>query len=97
MPQCPVSVAAGRVLHVDLGWPEYQVAVEYDGRWPSDLTGDAPIGGSAEPEHLDRRRLNQLQAAGWIVVHATGARMGRAFPGLLSELREALRSRGWPG
>ena len=80
-------VAAGRVLQVDLGWEEYQVAVEYDGHWHAD----------PEQLHLDRRRLNELQAAGWIVVHATGARMGRAFPGLLSELREALRSRGWPG
>jgi hypothetical protein len=105
VPQCPVRVAAGRVLRVDLGWAEYQVAVEYDGRWPADpdrwpgdRTGERrPAGGSVELGQLDRRRLNQLQAAGWIVVHATGARMGRAFPGLMSELREALRTRGWPG
>jgi len=87
VPQCPVSVAAGRVLHVDLGWEQYRVAIEYDRPGPA----------GPEQSHLDRRRLNQLQAAGWIVLHATSARMGRAFPGLMSELREALRCRGWPG
>jgi hypothetical protein len=87
VPQCPVTVAAGLVVHVDLGWEEYRVAIEYDGQW------------HAEPDqlHLDRRRLNRLQAAGWIVLHATSVRMGRAFPGLTAEVRDALRSRGWSG
>jgi hypothetical protein len=87
VPQCPVTVASGVVLHLDLGWPEYRVGLEYDGLWHA----------SADQLNRDRRRLNQLAAAGWIVLHLTGERMRRDFTGLLRELREALRTRGWPG
>ncbi|MEJ3743546.1 DUF559 domain-containing protein [Actinomycetes bacterium KLBMP 9797] len=83
--QYPVVLDTGRVLHPDLAWPHYKVAVEYDGLWH----------GGAEQLHLDRRRLNQLQAAGWIVLHVTARRMRDDFPGVLREIEAALRSRGW--
>ena len=87
VPQHPVMVPSGRILHPDLAWPEYRVGLEYDGRWH----------GRAEQLHLDRQRLNQLTAAGWVILHATSARLANDFSGLLRELRTALRSRGWPG
>jgi hypothetical protein len=74
-------------LHPDLAWPEYQVAMEYDGQWHGD-PGQLP---------LDRRRLNLLVSAGWIVLHATNDQLRRGFRDVLTELRAALRSRGWPG
>jgi hypothetical protein len=84
-PQCPVTVASGVPLHLDLGWPDYRVGLEYDGQWHA----------SADQLHRDRRRLNLLLGAGWIVLHATSERLRRDFAGLTREIRTALYSRGW--
>ena len=81
----PVRLPIGLVLHPDLAWPQYRVAVEYDGRWHSD---------AAQP-HRDRRRLNQLVAAGWLVLHVTSRRLHGEFPAVLREVGDALVSRGW--
>ena len=59
--QFPITLRSGLVVHPDLAWPEYRVAVEYDGTWH-----DSP-----DQFHFDRRRLNQLVAEGWIVLHVT--------------------------
>jgi hypothetical protein len=82
--QFPVPVR-GRVLHPDLAWPRFRVAVEYDGEWH-----DNP-----NQFHFDRQRLNLLVAEGWIVLHVTSRRMRADLPGLLTEIRQALHSRGW--
>lgn len=88
VPQFPVILPSGLVLHPDAAWPAYKVAAEYDGVWHA----------SAEQLHLDRRRLNQLVTAGWIVLHATSQRVDRDFAGFVREVRAALISRGWrPG
>ncbi|MEH0933480.1 endonuclease domain-containing protein [Micromonospora sp. CPCC 205558] len=81
----PVRLPIGLVLHPDLAWPQYRVAVEYDGRWHSD---------AAQP-HRDRRRLNQLVAAGWLVLHVTSRRLHGEFPAVLREVGDALVGRGW--
>lgn len=86
VPQYPVAVRSGMVLHPDLAWPEYRVALEYDGAYHSET----------DRLHLDRRRLNQLADAGWLVLHATSRRLYRDFEGLLREVQRALRSRGAP-
>ncbi|RLQ06322.1 hypothetical protein EAD96_08635 [Micromonospora sp. BL1] len=83
--QYPVRVPTGLILHPDLAWPEFRVAVEYDGQWHSD----------ADRMHLDRRRLNQIVAAGWLVLHVTGRRLRKEFPTLVREIRAALVARGW--
>ncbi|WP_431942732.1 hypothetical protein [Micromonospora marina] len=83
--QYPVRVPTGLILHPDLAWPEFRVAVEYDGQWHSD----------ADRMHLDRRRLNQFVAAGWLVLHVTGRRLRKEFPALVREIRAALVARGW--
>lgn len=84
VPQYPVTVRSGRVLHPDLAWPEYRVALEYDGAHHAD----------PDQMRLDRQRLNAFTAAGWLVMHATARHLGSGFPGLVQEVREALRSRG---
>ncbi|MFC0030785.1 hypothetical protein ACFFMM_14780 [Micromonospora chaiyaphumensis] len=83
--QHPVRGPSGLVLHPDLAWPQFRVAVEYDGQW------------HADPDQLarDRYRLNQLVAAGWLVLHVTGRRLHREFPALVREIRAALVARGW--
>jgi very-short-patch-repair endonuclease len=62
--QVRVRDPEGRVVaKVDLGFPDERVAVEYDGAY------HAESGQFAK----DRRRLNALQAAGWVVVFVTAA------------------------
>ncbi|SCG77706.1 Transcriptional regulator, AbiEi antitoxin, Type IV TA system [Micromonospora echinaurantiaca] len=82
--QHPVRLPNGLVLHPDLAWPECRAAVEYDGHWHAD----------ADQLHADRRRLNQLVSAGWLVLHVTSRRLHRDFPGVLREVRSALAARG---
>ncbi|MEV0001258.1 hypothetical protein AB0H28_03085 [Micromonospora sp. NPDC050980] len=83
--QHPVRVSTGLVLHPDLAWPEFRVAVEYDAQSPAD----------PDRMHLDRRRLNQFVEAGWLVLHVTGRRLRQEFPALVREIRAALVARGW--
>lgn len=74
------------VARLDLAWPEFKVAVEYDGLWHND----------AEQFHRDRRRLNQILGNDWIVLHVTAKRLHEDFDGFLAEVRAALRSRRSP-
>ncbi|MEU1754636.1 hypothetical protein ABZ436_18475 [Micromonospora matsumotoense] len=83
--QHPVRLPSGLVLHPDLAWPEFRVSVEYDGHWHTD----------PDQLHRDRRRLNQLVAAGWIVLHVTSRRLKDDFPTVVREVREVLTQRGW--
>ena len=83
--QHPIQLPDGTVVHPDPAWPEYQVAVEYDGHWHAD----------PDQLHRDRSRLNRLVAAGWLVLHVTSRRPYRDLARVVREVREALRSRGW--
>jgi hypothetical protein len=49
------------IARLDFAWPEARVAVEYEGVW------------HAHNVAKDRRRLNELTAAGWTVVFVTAA------------------------
>ncbi|MEU6204576.1 hypothetical protein ABZ814_13425 [Micromonospora musae] len=85
-PQTQYVVAeAGRfIARLDLAWPDFKVAVEYDGLWHDD----------PEQFHRDRRRLNRLLGGDWIVLHLTARRLRDDFPGFVAEVRAALRARG---
>ena len=62
VPQYTVRDGEGRfVARVDLAFPELRVAVEYDGAWHAE----------GAQFRRDRRRLNALVAAGWVVLHLT--------------------------
>jgi hypothetical protein len=52
----------GFLARVDFAWPDAKVAVEYEGMWH---------GQSSQQVARDRRRLNDLTAAGWTVVFVT--------------------------
>jgi very-short-patch-repair endonuclease len=71
------------VARLDLAWPQFKVAVEYDGLWHDD----------PEQFQRDRRRLNRLLGGDWIVLHVTGKRLREDFDGFLAEVRAALRTR----
>lgn len=83
--QHPIPVASGLILHPDLAWPQFKVAVEYDGHWHAD----------PDRLHRDRQRLNLLAGAGWVVLHVTSRRLQYDFAGVLREVGSALRARGW--
>ncbi|MFG3687818.1 hypothetical protein [Micromonospora sp. NPDC047740] len=78
--QHPVRFDSGLVLHPDLAWPQFRVAVEYDGTWHAD----------ADQLHRDRQRLNQFVGGGWLVLHVTSHRLHRDFPAVVREVRAAL-------
>jgi hypothetical protein len=85
--QIPVVTAdGGRTYYLDMGWPEYMVAVEYDG----------------EQHRVDRwqyikdiRRLEELERLGWIVIRVVAGdrpadivrRVGDALASRASRLR----------
>ena len=76
-----VCDASGRfVARVDFGWPEARVAVEYEGAWHAHNVG------------RDRRRLNELTAAGWTVVFVTAADLADRVA-LVARIAAALAAR----
>jgi len=76
-----ITVGGRFVARTDLAWPDLKVAVEYDGRWHDD----------ANQFDRDRERLNQMRAAGWVILHVTARRLRDDFDGFVRELRVALR------
>ncbi len=85
MVQLAIRLPSGLVLHPDLAWEEWKVAVEYDGHWYAD----------PDQLHRYRRRLNQLVTAGWTVLHVTSPRQHNDFPAVLREVKAALTAKGW--
>ncbi|SCF29821.1 hypothetical protein GA0070564_105229 [Micromonospora mirobrigensis] len=74
----------GRFLaRVDLAWPHWRIAIEYDGLWHHD----------PEQFHRDRERLNRLLGADWLVLHLTARRFRHDFPAFLDEVRHAIHTR----
>lgn len=84
-PQCPVLDRYGVVLaHVDLGYAEARVGVEYEGRqhaegWQFDVDID---------------RYSRLSANGWLVIRASAVYLRAGSAVLIRRVREALRLRG---
>lgn len=69
----------GFVARVDFALPELRLAIEYDGLWHAERAAFM----------ADRRRLDQLSAAGWTVLHVTADDM-RHPARLLVRLRAAI-------
>jgi len=78
--QFRVFDAAGFVARVDFAYPELRLAIEYDGLWHAERAAFLD----------DRRRLNRLNAAGWVVRHVTAEDLRRP-EWLLARIR-ALRA-----
>ncbi|MDP9392422.1 MAG: endonuclease domain-containing protein [Actinomycetota bacterium] len=79
--QFRVFDSEGFVARVDLAYPNLRIAIEYDGLWHGERRGFLD----------DRRRLNRLSAAGWVVLHVTVDDL--RYPERLAALVRALRSR----
>ncbi|MHA6792896.1 hypothetical protein ACVGVM_05150 [Pseudonocardia bannensis] len=85
-PQHWIEDRTGRLVRTDLAFPEYKVAVEYDGDWRD---------GELWALNRDRDRLNRVQAAGWEVVFVTAALL-RDPPRMVRLVRDALARRSSP-
>jgi very-short-patch-repair endonuclease len=72
------------VARVDLAWPAWRLAVEYDGLWH---VGNRPQMG------LDRKRLNALFRSKWHIVHVTADMLRDEFEKILAEIRSVIRER----
>ena len=71
------------VARVDLAWPEWKVAVEYDGH---DHALDDRRGHDVD-------RIDELRRLGWVVITVTSRQFAR--PGWIeSRVREELAARG---
>jgi len=82
VPQHVVRGPDGQFLaRVDLAYPDLCVAVEYDGAWHAERGQFA----------RDRRRLNRLTVAGWVVLHVTASDL-RDAAGLVARVRALLAS-----
>ena len=85
--QYTIRSADGRFLaRGDFAWPDAKVLLEYDGIWH----------GQPQQVGRDRRRLNELTAAGWTVVFATAADL-RDPVALIARLTAALSSSRYGG
>lgn len=73
-------------IRVDLGWREWQVAVEYDGvqHW-----------NDRRQRSWDIDRIALLEEAGWVVVRVSAELMSRPEV-ILERVRNRLRAKGCP-
>jgi hypothetical protein len=87
-PQVPVHDRWGRVVaHGDLGYPEWRVLLEYEGRQHAE--------GDQFARDVDRYSL--MAADGWLVLRFAGRHIGGPSA-VVERTRRALMSRGWrPG
>ncbi len=88
-PRCNESIAHGRefVARIDLSYPEWKVAIEYDGRQHAE-----------DPRQWrhDLRRRERLEALGWRVIVVTGGDLDRPRE-VVRRVRSALQARGYRG
>jgi hypothetical protein len=87
-PQVPVHDRWGRVVaHGDLGYPEWRVLLEYEGRQ------------HADPDQFGRdiERYSLMAAEGWLILRFAARHIGGPTA-VVGRTRRALISRGWdPG
>ena len=74
---------AGRVVVIDIAFPEFKVAIEIDGRA---YHGDDRF-------HSDRSRHNLLEEHGWTVLHFTWEHLTQAPDVVVRQVRAALDAR----
>jgi very-short-patch-repair endonuclease len=87
LPEPALNLLVAPGIVVDLGWPEYRVAVEYNG---------VHHDGAAQRIH-DLSRAEALEVLGWSIVNIDRAGLYRAPQTEVSRVAQRLRSRGWRG
>lgn len=84
-PQLPIRAQYGRVVaHADLGYEEWKILIEYEGRQHS----------RGDQFGRDIERYSRMAAAGWLVLRISSGHLARPYL-ILDRVRQALLSRGW--
>ncbi len=83
--QVPVEPRRPGGRRADAGYPEYKIAIQYDGS--SHFTPDRA--------RADQRRDNEFVAAGWTVLKFNVEDDREGFATAIQQLKVALLSRGW--
>lgn len=87
--QIRVALAEDRFAYLDMGWEEFKVAVEYDGRQHHT---------SAADQQRDADRREELRRRGWRVIAVRRDVIPGHIADLLHHVADALIERGWrPG
>jgi very-short-patch-repair endonuclease len=83
-PQTQIELQDLRI-RVDMGWPEWKVAVEYDGiqHWENRYQ-----------RSWDIERIALLEAAGWIVIRVSSEMLSRRPEAIVERVRAKLAERG---
>lgn len=86
--EIPVTASNGVTLHIDVGFRSYRVGVEAEG-----------LGAHADRADLERdaRRRNTLRLTDWRIVWVTWERMETDRDGVIAEVVQELRRRGFAG
>lgn len=79
----PVDVGDGRFVIPDLSWPQFRVALEYDGAW------------HAGQQDADAMRHERLVDAGWLVVHVRSHELFHAPSEIVGRVLRRLTERGY--
>ena len=74
------------VARLDLAYPDYRVAVEYDGRQHADL----------EQFRRDADRWPAIARQGWVLIRVLEHHLRAPRECVVEPTRHALQSRGWP-
>jgi len=77
VPQCPVTLPSGRTIHLDFGWPQWQVGLEVDD--PSWHAGELE-------RHRDTNRDRKAGTVGWFVARVTKIDVNGALEDALSDV-----------
>lgn len=86
--QPPVHDRAGRFFaHIDLGWPEWKVGFEYDGKWH---------GESQEQKDFDVNRYADYHDTGWRVITVNKTLLYRTQATLINRAWDYLAAAGAP-
>lgn len=84
--QICVLLAPGRAVCLDLGWEEFKLAVEYDGRTHHSSSAD---------RHRDETRRAELSRHGWRIIPVRRDLFPARTADLLKQIANALIECGW--
>lgn len=83
--QCPIDLPTGRTIHLDFGWPQWQVGTEVD---------DPAWHAGAEERHRDAHRDRKAATLGWVVPRISKIDVEGELADAVSDIAAILRGRG---
>ncbi|HUC32544.1 MAG TPA: type IV toxin-antitoxin system AbiEi family antitoxin domain-containing protein [Ilumatobacteraceae bacterium] len=84
VPQCPIELESGAVIHVDFGWPRWRIGLEVD---------DPAWHDGVEERHRDMRRDRKAAIVGWHVVRVSRIDVDGPLREAVADVAALIRSR----